>query len=290
LGKVVTISAQMGKKRVDTAIADAKARLSAVSDSASLDAQVLLAHVLGKERGWLLAHPEAELSAGEESAWQAALARLEAGEPLPYVLGEWEFFGLTLKVTPDVLIPRPETELLVETALEWLAKNPGRRAADVGTGSGEIAVALAANVADLQIWAGDLSPAALAVARANVEQHGLQERVRLVESDLLTEMAGPFDLICANLPYIPSERLGTLRVARSEPVLALDGGTDGLALIAKLLEQAASKLAPGGLLLAEVDDSHGESAPSMAREFFGEAQIELLADLAGKPRLLKVQL
>jgi release factor glutamine methyltransferase len=280
----------MEKKRVDAAIADAKARLSAVSESAGLDAQVLLAHVLGKERGWLLAHPEAELNAAEETAWSAAVARLEAGEPLPYLLGEWEFFGMKFKVTPEVLIPRPETELLVETALAWLADNLSkRRAADVGTGSGAIAVALAANVADLQIWAGDVSATALAVARENIEKRSLQERVHWLQSDLLAEMTGPFDLICANLPYIPSERLDTLRVARTEPVRALDGGTDGLALIAKLLEQAASKLAPGGLLLAEVDDSHGESAPNLAREFFGDAQIELLADLAGKPRLLKVQ-
>src|SRR3970040_1745169 len=190
-------------------------RLAGCSENASLDSAVLLAWALGAERSWLLAHPEVEVSEAVAAAYAAGLARLESGEPLAYILGEWEFFGLKLQVTPAVLIPRPETELLVEAALAWLSAHPGqRRAADVGTGSGCIPVALAMNAPDLQIVAGGLLVGALGVAVANVERYGLQARIQVVESDLLENMNGPFDLITANLPYIPEARLPELAVSK----------------------------------------------------------------------------
>src|SRR3990172_7706221 len=182
-------------------------RLAAVSASANLDAQVLLAHILGTQRSWLLAHPEAELSTEQAETWDRALGRLEGGEALPYILGEWEFYGLKIQVTPDVLLPRPETELLVDTALSWLSANPQRsRAVDLGTGSGCIAVALAMHCPDLELWAIDISAAALAVATRNLERYGLETRITLLQSDLFDGLEAPFDLICANLPYIPSGR------------------------------------------------------------------------------------
>jgi len=275
---------------VGQALEDTRKRLMGLSENPSLDAQVVLAHILGRDRAWALAHPEANLSAAQMQQWEQALARLESEEALPYVLGEWEFYGLKIALTPSVLIPRPETELLVETALIWLAANPKRRrAADVGTGSGCIAVALGVHLPDLELTASDTSSRALEVARSNFARYDLLDRVQLVLADLMEGLPGPFDLICANLPYIPSSRLDELTVARREPRLALDGRADGLTLIRGLLRQAKDALSPGGLLLAEVDDSHEESAPALARTQIPGATIDLLHDLAGKPRLLRVQ-
>ena len=265
-------------------------RLRDVSESASFDGQVLLAHILEVERAWLLAHPEQALNQAQLNQWESSLARLEGGEALAYVLGEWEFYSLGFHLTSDVLIPRPETELLVETAISWLGAHADRRrAVDVGTGSGCIAVALAANVPDLEIWASDVSGSALKAADINVERHKVGKRVTVVHSVLLEKIPGRIDLICANLPYIPSKRLGDLAVAKREPLLALDGGKDGLSLIRPFLKQAASKLASGGLLLAEIDDSHEESAPALASIHFPKAMILIMKDLAGRPRLLRVE-
>ena len=266
-------------------------RLSSHSENPSLEVEALLAHALGKERGWLLAYSEVELDAAQAAAFEAALVRLQAGEPLPYVLGEWEFFGLKLKVSPEVLIPRPETELLVETALAWLSAHPGRRrAADVGTGSGCIPVALAMNAPDLQIVAGDLSTGALAVARTNVERYGLQARIQVVESDLLENMSGPFDLITANLPYIPEARLPDLAVSEWEPRLALGGGADGLRFIEPFLRQAQTKTNRPAAILAEIDASLQVAVLDLAQNLWPQAQVMVRPDLAGLPRLLVVEL
>ena len=271
-------------------LADARQRLANRSETPSLDSEVLLAGALGAERGWLLAHPEDEVSEAAARTFESGLTRLETGEPLPYILGEWEFFGLKLMVTPSVLIPRPETELLVETALSWLAANPKRRrAADVGTGSGCIAVALAVMALDLHVMAGDLSPQALAVAKANVERYNLHARVHLVKSDLLENMAGPFDVICANLPYIPEARLPELAVSKWEPKIALGGGADGLSFIEPFLHQALDRIGIQGLILAEIDYSLAVPVENLAISIFKNAHITLKPDLAGLPRLLVIQ-
>ena len=265
--------------------------LAQVSDTPSLDGQVLLAQVLERPRAWVMAHPQAELSNEQSARLQSRLQRLEAGEPLPYVLGHWEFYGLDFQLNPAVLIPRPETELLVDQARAWLQANPGRkRAADVGTGSGCIAVSLAAHHPDLRVTASDVSAAALETARKNAARHSADRRVRFVQADLLEALVGPFDLICANLPYIPGAELQKLKVFQREPSLALDGGPDGLALIRRLLAQAPHKLAPGGLLLIEVEASQGGQTLSLARQFFPDALLQVLPDLAGRERLLRVEL
>lgn len=274
---------------IGAALASAGPRLAA-SESASLDAQVLLAHTTGQERGWLLAHAEAPLAPAHAAAFETGLQRLERGEPLPYVLGEWEFFGLKLLVTPAVLIPRPETELLVETALAWMVAHPqARRAADVGTGSGCIAIALAANLPRLRIDACDVSIEALDVARANVQRCSVEEQVRLVESDLMAALAGPYDLITANLPYIPEARLPELAITKWEPRIALGGGDDGLRFIEPFLQQAAARLASPGLMLAELDITLEHSAADLARSFFPHAKVEVRPDLTGRPRLLVIE-
>ena len=265
------------------------ARLSVISESAALDAQVLLGHILGKPRAWVLAHPEVALEAGQQAALQEAVRRLEAGEPLPYVLGHWGFYKLDLLVTPAVLIPRPETELLVDTALAWLRAHPGRRrAVDIGTGSGAIALALASETPDVNMLACDLSSAALQVAQANAQRCGVTRQVRFVQCDLLPPLGEPIDLICANLPYIPTSTLTGLAVARREPRLALDGGVDGLDAIRRLLSLAPAHLAPGGLLLVEIEASQGAAVTGLAQAAFPQAEVRLQQDLAGRDRLVSV--
>jgi release factor glutamine methyltransferase len=275
---------------INEALKAGSSRLQRVSESAHFDAQVLLAHIFNVERAWLLAHSEEALNQAQQKQWEASLARIEGGEALPYVLGVWEFYGLAFCITKDVLIPRPETELLVEVAIDWLAAHPGKRSAvDVGTGSGCIALSMAVNVPDLEITASDISEKALLVAARNIEHHKVGELVLLVQSDLLEKISGPIDLICANLPYIPSQRLSKLAVAKREPLLALDGGEDGLDQIRSFLYQASAKLASGGLLLAEIDDSHQESARAVASKCFPKGKISVRKDLAGRTRLLQVE-
>jgi len=277
------------------ALRESTNRLSTVSENPSLDAQILLAHVLEVSRAWVLAHPEASLNAEQERAWNFATARLEGGEPLPYILGHWEFYGLDFSVSPAVLIPRPETEMLVERALRWLRDRPDRRrAADIGTGSGCIAISLAVNLPDLHVWASDVSLPALEIAKLNAQKNAVSDRVHFLHADLLDFQSiaphqQPFDLLAANLPYIPTSRLKTLDVARHEPRLALDGGEDGLDLIRRLIQSAPRWLAPGGLCLLEIDSELGEAA-ALARETFPHAKVSMLPDLAGLARLLVVQL
>lgn len=261
--------------------------LQAVSDTPALDAQVLLAHILNRKRTWVLAHPDAALTDAQQHALWVAVARLQTGEPLPYVLGHWEFYGRDFIVSPATLIPRPETELLVEKALKWLAGNPDRRyAVDVGVGSGCIAITLAVEVLDLRLVAVDLSWSALLVARQNAERQGVSQRVQLVQADLLTSLSGPFDLVCANLPYIPSATLTRLRVRHTEPQLALDGGNDGLGLIRRLLADIQCRLRPGGLVLLEIEARQGEAIRGLAQALLPGIQTEVFTDLAGHERLI----
>jgi len=268
-------------------------RLAPLSDTSYLDAQVLLAHTLEQPRSWVLAHPEATLSAEQAAQLEGRLARLQAGEPLPYVLGRWEFYALQFIVTPQTLIPRPETELLVDQALNWLRAHPARqRVADVGTGSGCIAVALAYSLPALKVTATDISAGALSVARLNAQAHAVLERVRFVQADLFTPFepgSSHFDLLCANLPYVPSATLRQLPVFAREPELALDGGPQGLDWISRLLEQAGACLAEGGLILLEIEASQGQAALSLAQQAFPAASLTVLPDLAGRDRLLRIQ-
>lgn len=258
------------------------------SDTAGQDAQVLLAHILGKNRAWVLAHLEYELTPRQTTDFKQAVEKLSQSIPLPYILGEWEFYGRKFHLTPNVLIPRPETELLIETALAWLKANPKRQTVlDVGTGSGIIAVTLAAEVPDLKVTGSDVSLDALEAARENAAKHNTT--ISFIESNLLSNIDQSFDLICANLPYIPSQNLKKLAVFGKEPTLALDGGSDGLDLIRELLDQATSHLNPGGLMLLEVDASHTTTAPKAAQKVFPKADIAIKKDLAGHTRLLTIQ-
>ena len=265
-------------------------RLAALSDTPYLDAQVLLSHILGQRRVWILAYPDPSLTPLQHQNLTRALRRLESGVPLPYVIGHWEFYTLDFDLTPDVLIPRPETELLVERAIAWLQSHPARRnCADIGTGSGCIAVTLAKHIPDLKILATDISPKALQVAQQNAHKHGVEPQISFLEDNLLTSVEGKFDVICANLPYIPTSTLKTLAIYGREPTQALDGGPKGLNLIQSLMSAAPRNLAPGGLILLEIDSSHGPTAKQLARNIFPKADVQLHSDLAGHDRILTVQ-
>lgn len=207
---------------------------------------------------------------------------------MPYILGWWTFYGRTFNITPDVLIPRPESELLVARALQHLKKFAHPRIADVGTGSGVIAVTLAAESPAANIVALDISRSALIVAKGNASRHH-QSQLNFVQSNLLEPLQAPFDLICANLPYIPRAKLKKLPVAKWEPHLALDGGEDGLEVIRPLLMQARSRLAPAGMVLLEIEASLGEAALKAARTAFSDAGCMIHQDLSGLERLIEIQ-
>jgi release factor glutamine methyltransferase len=255
-----------------------------------LDLQLLLAHIFERPRTWILAHPEAELTPEQRAAFESALARMQAGEPLPYLLGHWQFYGLDFHVTPAVLIPRPETELLVETALDFSRNTPHQlRILDIATGCGCIAIALAVHLPGASITATDISPAALSVAQANAHRHQVADRITFIQADLLDLPLAPCSLLLANLPYIPTPTLLGLDVYGKEPTLALDGGPDGLTLIRRLLAAAPGVLAPGGLALLEIEASQGRAAIELACQHFPAAQCRILPDLAGRDRALAIQ-
>jgi release factor glutamine methyltransferase len=269
----------------------ASAQLTPISDSPALDAQALLAHILQKPRSWIIAHNEEQIDENRETALNEALSQLLNGVPLPYLLGHWEFYGLDFLVTPDVLIPRPETELLVETALDWLNAHPHRRrVADIGTGSGCITIALAKHIPDLAITGIDISPAALHIAKQNAAANEVQQRVNFVQGNLTQPLRGQYDLICSNPPYIPSHKLPGLAVTKYEPVLALDGGPEGLDAIRTLLTDLPRILAPGGLTLIEIESSQGDTVLSLTHELLPHYPARVLPDLAGLPRLLCIEL
>lgn len=281
--------------RLDAALAELSANFAVISETPAIEAQVLLAHVLQKKRSWVLAHPEIELSPAQQVALEHCAARRQTGEPLPYILGHWEFFGLDFLVTPAVLIPRPETELLVERALDWLRSHPDCCwIADIGTGSGCIAIALAAHIPNLKVLATDRSPQALKVACQNAARHEVVERITFLEANLLALPEDfqhqRFNLISANLPYIPHQTLIDLPVSQFEPSLALDGGDDGLDLIQRFLAQAPGYLSPQGCLLLEIEAGQGETACALAKAAFPQAQAQLVRDLAGHDRLIEVDL
>ena len=287
---------------VGRAILAATRRLAETgSDTPQLDAIVLLSHVLGVNKAWLYAHPTRELTESEITQYEALVRRRMRSEPVAYLIGVKSFYGLDIAVDRNVLIPRPETELLVDRVLDYLGslEGAGHRlsVADVGTGSGAIAVALAANLPDLTVYAVDVSDAALAVAAQNVERHGVDGRVQLLSGQLLDPLSTQVDVIVANLPYIATADLDTLprQVRDYEPGLALDGGADGLAVIADLLAtlalpQGRSKLLPGGRVYLEIGAGQGDAARALVQDLLPDAEVAIAQDYAELDRLLIVAL
>lgn len=259
-------------------------------ETASLDAQLLLCAVLDVPRTTLLAYPERALSGEQSAAYETLIARRADGEPVAYLLGQREFYGLDFAVTPAVLIPRPETEHLVEAALAWLAQHPAACVADIGTGSGAIAVSVAYHAPQAQVYAVDLSEEALVVAAQNAARH--QARVTFLQGDLLEPLQAlpqRVDLLLANLPYIATEEVPRLEVSRHEPNLALDGGPDGLRLIERLLRAAPDICAPDALLLLEIGADQGAALRQMAQSILAPQSVEIRPDYAGLDRLVVIQ-
>jgi release factor glutamine methyltransferase len=266
------------------------------SPSARLDAELLTAHALGLRRLDLYLQHDRPLRETELAPLRELVRRRGLGEPVAYLVGEREFWGRSLRVTPDVLIPRPETELVVERALRWARARhgpdgQGLRIADLGTGSGCLAVTLAAELPGAVVRGSDLSAAALAVAAENVRRLGVSERVELVLGRWAEPLRGlgPFDLVVSNPPYIASAELDAVMrdVRDHEPRLALDGGPDGLAAYRELLPTVVPLLAPAAALVLEVDARRAGPLAGLVAASFAGAVTTVHADLAGLDRVVE---
>jgi len=266
-----------------------------------LNAEVLLGNVLGLERIMLYARFQEPVGQPERQRFREQVRRRAAGEPLQYLVGEWEFYGRDFEVGPDVLIPRPETELLIDRCLELVpADGVQRWAADIGTGSGAIAVTLAVERPALQIIATDISPRALEVAARNAERHGVTARVRLIEGDITEPMAAQclderagLDLLASNPPYVPTAEIEHLapEVRDHEPRAALDGGPDGLDVIRRLVPAATRALAPGGWLVMELGPGQAEAVAELCErtEAFQSDTVTVASDAGGCRRVFSVR-
>jgi release factor glutamine methyltransferase len=307
-------SAKTTSNEVRSALKEGIARLRAANvPSHTLAAELLLMHAVGRDRTWLYAHSEATLGPGIVENYFALIARRAAGEPTQYITGKQEFWGLEFEVTPAVLIPRPETEHVVEVALERLGArgikidmatgkpSPMLRVADVCTGSGCLAVALAHELHHAEIFATDISAAALEVARRNAARHGVSDRIHFAQCDLLEAfVASPlatshsplaFDLIVSNPPYVARDEAATLprEVREHEPESALFGGPTGIETYPRLIEQAGALLAPRGLLVLELGYNLADGVRRMFHVQPSWNNISVTKDLAGIPRVITAE-
>ncbi len=257
------------------------------ADRARRDTETLLLHLVGKNRAWLIAHLDEDFAGCAAIRFASLLDRRLQGEPIQYIVGEAEFFGLPFKVTPDVLIPRPETEHLVEKAIELARLRSAPRIVDVCTGSGAIAVALARALPAATITATDVSKAALTIARENAQRNGVEPRIRFLEGDLLAPLTGErFDLVVANPPYVPTiERESmSVEVRDHEPPLALFAGADGLDIYRRVISAAPSVLVPGGFIALEIGYGQARAVEELLAAA-GFTQIEFIPDLQDIPRV-----
>jgi len=270
--------------------------------SFTLAAELLLVHVLGRDRTWLYAHPEEQVSTGDAERFFALIARRANGEPTQHLTRKQEFWGLEFEVTPDVLIPRPETEHVIEVALDRLAvrelragrkrtlTGEGLQIADVGAGSGCIAIGLAKELPQATIFATDISSAALAVACRNAMRHGVADRVRFLKGNLLDGVPPLLDLMVSNPPYISRREASTLmrEVRDHEPEIALYGGEEGYELYADLIAQAATHLKPGGILVLELGHNSLPAVQPLL-DVSAWTNVGVTNDLAGIPRVLAAE-
>ena len=276
---------------IGTALGEAARTLAANISEPRLDAGVLMSHVSGRDRAFLVAHPEATIAEHQLKQFEEFIARRAQGEPLQYITGHQEFFKLDFEVTPDVLIPRPETELIVEAALELVDTNAEFAFADLGTGSGCLAVSILHERRKTRSLAIDTSEQALRIAQRNAERHRVADRLRLVQSDLFEAVSAneTFDLIVSNPPYVSDDEMKTLqREVQREPRAALAGGSDGLILIRRLLLDAPGHLRPGGYLVFEF----GINQDAVIRDLVDREVwklIEIRNDLQQIPRTIVLQ-
>ncbi|MCI0581732.1 MAG: peptide chain release factor N(5)-glutamine methyltransferase [Chloroflexi bacterium] len=292
---------------VEALLQDAIDRLRAAgSETPRLDAEVLLASVLGIDRTGVIAHPEAPVGDGAAERFAAAVARREAGEPVAYIREVKEFMALAFAADARALIPRPETERLVELAEEEIARRllaaprpvgaPRIRVIDVGTGSGTIAVTLAVRLRargmldEVVVVATDDAPEALELARENAVGHAVADRLAITQADLVPAAEPPFDLVLANLPYVRTDAIGGLPIAASfEPRHALDGGPDGLEVIRRLLALLPDAMVPGGVTLLEIGADQEAAIGAVVTQLGDGWRCAVAPDLAGLPRVARVE-
>jgi release factor glutamine methyltransferase len=259
-------------------------------DDASLEGEVLLRHILGISRTQLFSDIDEDISPAQEKTLKKILGRRLSGEPSAYITGHREFYGLDFMVDHRVLIPRPESELLVEKAIRLARSQAISKIADVGTGCGAIAVSLAVNLPAATVYAVDISTQALEVAMENCRRHGVTDRVILLQGNMLVPLPGPVDLIIANLPYVREADLPAGGPLSFEPKLALNGGKDGLDKIRVLCRQAEYKLCEKGSMFLEIGEGQAEVVTAILRESFPSALIEVERDLAGIERVVSLRL
>jgi release factor glutamine methyltransferase len=254
-------------------------------EEASLESEILLRHVLKLDRVQLYLSLDKELSTEQEASYLEIISRRRKGEPSAYITHSREFYGLDFYVDSRVLIPRPETELLVAKALEYAQKHQIETIADIGTGCGNIAICLAVHLPQARIYATDISTGALEVARFNCSRHGVNN-IQLLHGSLLEPLPEPVDIIVSNMPYIKQSELRLVNSAQFEPQLALDGGENGLEVISRLCQQVHNKLRPGGCLLLEIGVGQREAVVSLLQELFPAARIATTRDLAEIERVV----
>ncbi|MFC1991525.1 peptide chain release factor N(5)-glutamine methyltransferase [Chloroflexota bacterium] len=259
-------------------------------EDSSLESALLLRHTLKIDRVQLYLEPDRELSPEQDEKFWHLIQRRLNHEPTAYIVGHREFYGLDFIVDSSVLIPRPESELLVDKAIELAQNHPFPTIADIGTGCGAIAVSLALNLPQSKIYATDISAPALKVASSNCRKHRVMDRACLLEGDMLDPLPEPVDLIIANLPYVRESELARNNTLGFEPFEALDGGLDGLDKIRRLCTRVTDKLCLGGCLLLEVGQGQGEAVTTFLRSLFPSAKVELAPDLSGIERVVSLSL
>jgi release factor glutamine methyltransferase len=257
-------------------------------EDASLEGEILLRHVLGINRAQLYTDLDLEVNPEQEKSLSRLLERRRRGEPSAYITGHREFYGLDFRVDRSVLIPRPESELLVELAVNLARGKTIKKIADIGTGCGAIAISLAINLPQATVYATDISREALEVARFNCQRHGVVNRVELLHGNLVEPLAESVDIIVANLPYVRERDLPRSGPLGFEPSLALNGGENGLDKIKSLCRKAGKRLKGDGYLLLEIGEGQAPAVTTFLRKTFPEAAIEIHKDLAGTARALSL--
>lgn len=274
---------------IKQALSHARETLAANNiENPSLESELMLRHTLQLDRVQLYLELDHKLNPDQYEEFWSLIERRLNREPTAYITGHREFYGLDFYVDSSVLIPRPETELLVEKALELAQNHHLATIADIGTGCGAIAISLAVNLPQIRIYATDISASALKVASSNCQKHGVLNRICLLEGDMLDPLPEPVDLIVANLPYVGESELTQMNTLGFEPSLALDGGSDGLGKIRQLGTQITGKLHPGGSLLLEIGQGQREAVTEFLRSLFPSAEIEVTPDLGGIDRVVSL--
>ncbi len=257
-------------------------------EDAPLESELLLRHALKISRPKLYLELDRELNPQQDKDFRHLIKRRLNNEPIAYITRHREFYGLDFYVDSNVLIPRPESELLVEKALKLAQEQAVSTIVEVGTGCGAIAISLALSLPQAKIYATDISAAALKVALFNCQKHGVADRICLLPGDMLDLLPEPVDLVVANLPYVRETELSQVNTLDFEPRLALNGGWDGLEKIGQLCSQIGGKLRPGGCLLLEIGQGQGGAVTTLLRSLFPSAEIEVAPDLSGIDRVVSL--